>query len=228
MINTSPTGMMAAAARAYMQPKSQNQGMSGEGSPESESSQAIIPDPEELKAEWNKFVNWMHTTAKIKVKDPKTGKITEEHAWKNPKLDKGGIGNELFEQYRKETGSKLSKEDIPVVRRLYGEHLAHTGKKILAGQLNVVDLDSPEKKFLYYDINNPTSEESQKAMAIYRKSREWYDANEKTETPDYVGSQLSSLSFPEFGGKYKGEKAGSMGDLKKRERIQTNQEGMVL
>lgn len=119
----------------------------------------IVTDKQ--KMEWNNFISWLD-------KKGLKGK---------PELDKGNVGNKMFEQYLKENPSSvLSKESIPVIRNEYlklreaGLNNILAGKAFLEGKSGK---DADTSKFMRHIVEN-----------------------EKTTNPNYVGQHLTQTPFP--------------------------------
>lgn len=121
------------------------------------------------KQNWNKYLTWL--------KEKKQQGI--------PELDKGGLGNKLFEQYIKETpNSGLSTAIIPKIRKAYGQ-LRDEGIAAIKAGKNVFDTGGG--KFVMGA--NATDE-------ILTHYMPHIISNEKSKDPNYVGQHLTQTFFP--------------------------------
>ena len=117
---------------------------------------------EKHKADWNKYLTWL---------DAKKMKGT-------PDLDKGGLGNKLFNQYIKENPTtSLNPNIIPGIRKEY-QILRQSGiDDILKGKayfLGKTGKDTDTSNFMKH-----------------------IELNEKSKDPNYVGQHLTQTFFPD-------------------------------
>lgn len=115
------------------------------------------PIPVQLKEDWNAYLNWLD-------KKGMKGK---------PELDKGGLGNKLFEQYLKENpNTTLSVEQIPNIRKAYLQMREQGLKDYKEGKMSFSSGTTPENYMKHIVLN------------------------EQTENPNYVGQHLTQTPFP--------------------------------
>lgn len=173
-----PTGMMAAAARAYMaQKNAQNPNPSPEGQ-----AQVSSPDQEDpttygrLKKDWNDFQAWM-----------KTQQIDGKPAAGNPALDtrrkgaKETLGQEMFHRYIKENPqTTLSDKMMPLIRM---------------GLMDIRDKEIGSMKMgkSYFDTYDQIKARGQNPEEYFMRP---LLLNEQSANPDFVGQALSQYTFP--------------------------------
>lgn len=144
-----------------------------EDSPE-QTTTSPIPD-EKVVEEWNKFVRWMGEKGVHKNKDID--------------LNKGGLGYKYFDQYRKETGSPIDREDLPRALDIYNKVMDNDYKDLLAGKLYTpVDPKDPNSRLV--TGNNP------EAIEGFKKSHSFYFENMKSKNPSYPGSWFTRTIIP--------------------------------
>jgi hypothetical protein len=174
-----PTGMMAAAARAYMaQKNAQNPNPSPEGQ-----AQVLGADQEEpttygrLKKDWNDFYAWM-----------KTQQLDGKPAAGNPLLDttrkgaKETIGQELFHRYIKENPqTTLSDEMMPLIRQGLLQTRDFSIRSMKEGRMGgYAGMDDVIKR------GDDPQEYFMRALLL----------NEQSPNPNLVGQNLSQYMFP--------------------------------
>lgn len=116
---------------------------------------------EQNKKDWNVYLSWLDSK-KMKGK---------------PELDKGQLGNKLFQQFLKENpNTSLTKEIIPKIRKSYMELREATINDILSG------------KSSYYGKSGKGTDVSSLMRHIVE--------NEKSKDPNYVGQHLTQTFFP--------------------------------
>ena len=114
------------------------------------------PVSDKIKQDWNMYLSWLD-------KKGMKGK---------PELDKGGVGNNLFKQYLKETPeTSLSEKVIPSIRKAYVDLRNDRLKEIQSGGATTSTVN-PEN-FMNHIL-----------------------LNEKSDKPNYVGQHLTQTMFP--------------------------------
>ena len=111
----------------------------------------------ETKANWNKYLSWLDQK-KMKGK---------------PELDKGGLGNQLFNQYLKENPeSGLNTSVIPKIRKAYLDMRNQGLEDIKSGKIGLEKGSTPDN-FMKHIL-----------------------LNEQSGDPNYVGQHLTQTMFP--------------------------------
>lgn len=136
-----------------------------------------IPD-EKVVEEWNKFVRWMGEKGVHKNKDID--------------LNTGGLGYKYFDQYRKETGSPIDREDLPRALNIYNKKMESDYNDLLAGKLYIPANPFDPKSRL---ITGNTPE----AIEGFKKARSFYFENMKSKNPSYPGSFFTRTIIPTVG-----------------------------
>ena len=185
-----PTGMLAAAARSYMQNKPQDV---PEGTSNTETSlQAdLFKKPvkmSELRRDWNNYNDWLRNQqieeldANGKaVIDPSTNKTKMKSVFADPRLDTD-LGMKLFRKYQKENPeTTLSEEYFPIIRTaaLYDHDRDINDYK--SGKLGWTQSDKDSYKKYNFD-----------------PQRHYYEAyinNEISDNPNYPGRYLTQYRF---------------------------------
>ena len=184
-----PTGMLAAAARSYMQNKPQDV---PEGTSNTETSlQAdLFKKPKrmsELRRDWMDYNGWLKQQQLPEldkngkpVIDPGTGKPKMKSAYMDDRLDTD-LGMNLFKQYQNEhPETTLSEEYFPIIRSEIVNMRDRSVKSFKEGRTKLTLLDDAIKRGL-----NPEEFYNQN---IWR--------NEASDKPNYPGKYLTSYIYP--------------------------------
>lgn len=132
--------------------------------------QADKVDPDIAVKEWNKFTKWLEAKGM-------RGK---------PELDKNGLGMQLFNQWRKESNSPFSEDDLPTIRQIYGKIIEDDRKLIAQGKLWMPG------------ANGAIIKDQAGANAKYNEMKvKFYEENEKSANPNYTGKNFTQITIPE-------------------------------
>ena len=115
---------------------------------------------DKIKSDWNDFLGWLDKKG-VKGK---------------PELDKGGLGNEYFNQYIKENPQTvLSKDSIPIIRK---EYIALRNK-------GIEDIKSGKAIFENQTGKDANVDRFMKHIIL----------NEESSDPNYIGQHLTQTPF---------------------------------
>lgn len=188
-----PTGMLAAAARNYIQNKSQD---IPEGTFNTEASLEadLFKKPKrmsELRSDWNKYNDWLQTQ-QIEELDNQgkpvmdaSGKPKMKSVYRDPRLDTD-LGMKLFRKYQKENPeTTLSEEYFPIIR---------------ADIVHENDLAADE-------FRRNKREHSKETLDLWKKNnfdpetkwREHIINNEISDNPNYPGRYLTQYRYQTLG-----------------------------
>lgn len=179
-----PTGMQAAIMRAMMQQQANRQNPSQPSSVSGASSEStatapqagqkvdeygnIIPDPD-VAVEWNKYQKWLREKGML-------GK---------PELDKNNLGINLFNEWKKISGSPLTLDDMAAVRRLAGAEIERSLGLARSGKMGIFD-----------DKGNFIREPKQVEAIYSSKTQTPWLENEKSAHPNYPGQFFTRFMIP--------------------------------
>ena len=143
-------------------------------STEGEGENPVEPDMQKIKADWNKYLDYLE----------------EKGVKGSPELDKGGLGNKYFQEYIKANPeTSLSASVIPKIREAYKE-------------LRNVNIEQIKKGKSVYK-NEKTGKEYTGESVDFSDFMPHIVKNEQTKDPNYVGQHLTKTPFPSIrvGGK---------------------------
>jgi len=184
-----PTGMLAAAARSYMQNKPQD-APEGTSSTETSPNDLSFKKPikmSELRRDWNNYSDWLRNQqieqldANGKTIMDASGKPKMQSVMGDPRLDTD-LGMKLFRKYQKENPeTTLSEEYFPIIRNAAIYDIDRDINDYKSGKLGWTQSD----KELYKKHN----------FDPQRKFYENYINNEISDNPNYPGRYLTGYRF---------------------------------